>query len=373
MTNSKPLKILHISESYGWSGGANQALHLAKNLNDKGHINYIASPKNGSLFIKAKENSINTIDFTPKSKSAILDGFKLSKIIDEINFNIIHAHHPTAHNASVVAKIFSKSNPILVVSRRVTHKLPKNIFAKFKYKTKNVNAYIAVCKYVKNMLIDYGIDEKRIFVVYSGVDKNRFFKKTPDLNFKKSLGIKENEIVISLIGNFSHDKGQHILIEALAILEKKGYRFSVIFAGRDTDSTKLKEMFLNKISVNKGIFLGLRDDVEKILNITDISINAAIKGEALSGSIRESLACGVPSIASNIGGNSEIVKDGENGFLFEPGNFEELSQKIEKLINDKKIVEKFSNNAIKTIDENFTIETMSQKTLDIYLNLLNKY
>jgi len=371
MKKINKLKILHISEAYGWSGGANQALSLAKKLNEKGHINYIASPENGDLFIKAKQNSIETINFNPKSKSAIIDGFKLAKIIDEIDFDIIHAHHPKAHNAAVVAKIFSKSKPLLFVSRRVTHQLPSNIFAKFKYKTKNVNAYIAVCKYVANMLIDYGIEKERVFVVYSGVDKTKFFKREKDIEFKKSLGIDENETVITLIGNFSYDKGQHILIEALSILEKKGYRFSVIFAGRNTDTFQIKEMFFSKISKNKGIFLGLRNDVDKILNITDISINAAIKGEALSGSIRESLAMGVPSIASNIGGNSEIIKDGENGFLFTPGNFIELSQKIEKILNDKELREKFSENAIKTIDENFTIDTMAQKTFEIYMKFLN--
>ena len=371
MKKINKLRILHISEAYGWSGGANQALSLAKKLNEKGHINYIASPENGDLFIKSKQNSIETINFNPKSKSAIIDGFKLAKIIDEIGFDIIHAHHPKAHNAAVVAKIFSKSKPLLFVSRRVTHQLPSNIFAKFKYKTKNVNAYIAVCKYVANMLIDYGIEKERVFVVYSGVDKTKFFKREKDIEFKKSLGVEENETVITLIGNFSYDKGQHILIEALSILEKKGYRFSVIFAGRNTDTFQIKGMFFSKISKNKGIFLGLRNDVDKILNITDISINAAIKGEALSGSIRESLAMGVPSIASNIGGNSEIIKDSENGFLFTPGNFIELSQKIEKILNDKELREKFSENAIKTIDENFTIDTMAQKTFEIYMKFLN--
>lgn len=371
MKKINKLKILHISEAYGWSGGANQALSLAKKLNEKGHINYMASPENGDLFIKAKQSSIEAINFNPKSKSAVIDGFKLAKIIDEIGFDIIHAHHPKAHNAAVVAKIFSKSKPLLFVSRRVTHQLPSNIFAKFKYKTKNVNAYIAVCKYVANMLIDYGIEKERVFVVYSGVDKTKFFKREKDIEFKKSLGIDENETVITLIGNFSYDKGQHILIEALSILEKKGYRFSVIFAGRNTDTFQIKEMFFSKISKNKGIFLGLRNDVDKILNITDISINAAIKGEALSGSIRESLAMGVPSIASNIGGNSEIIKNGENGFLFTPGNFIELSQKIEKILNDKELREKFSENAIKTINENFTIDTMVQKTFEIYMKFLN--
>jgi glycosyltransferase involved in cell wall biosynthesis len=372
MKNKQILKILHISESYGWSGGANQAQTLAKELNKKGHINYIACPENGDLYKKAKENSIETFNFNPKTKSAILDGFKISKLIDEIKFDVIHAHHPKAHNAAVVAKFLSRHKPVLVVSRRVSHSLPKNILAKLKYKTSLVDAYIAVCEYVKNILVNYGIDEKKIYVIYSGVDRKKFFKKEKDMEFKKELGINYDEFVITLIGNFSYDKGQHILIDALDILRKKGYRFKVIFAGKNTDSDELKRMFQKKLPIEWGVFLGLRDDVEKILNITDINVNAAIKGEALSGSLREAMALGVPSVASDIAGNREILKDGFNGFLYNPGNYISLATKLEILINNTELRNIFSNNATKTIDEKFSIDTMVEKTLDVYMKYVGE-
>lgn len=364
------LKVIHITESNGWSGGAAQTLFLGKELKNYGIENIYLCPENGDLGRKAKQQGFKLYNFKPKSNLDIKESIKVSKIYDEIKPHIVHAHHPKGHNMSFIAKLLSKYKPVLVVSRRVSHPLPQNILAQIKYKSKQINAYIAVCEYVKKILVEYGIEKERIHVIYSGVDKNKYFKKEKDLNFKSSLGLNNNDFVISLIGNFSKDKGQEILLKALEILNKEGYEFKVIFAGKFTDTEDFRNMVSNYINPENALCLGLRDDVDKLLNITDISINAAIKGEALSGSIRESLACGIPVIASNIAGNSEIVKDKHNGFLFQPGNYSELAEKIKILINNEHLRKTFSENAIKTITEKFTVQKMAENTLNLYLKLL---
>ncbi len=360
------MKVLHISESYRWSGGAAQLLFLADCLRKNGIDNYIACPSGGDLFNRSVYNNFSVMDFSPKSKMDIKESLKYSRIFDQFKFDVVHAHHPKAHNVALIAKLFSKHKPVLTVSRRVAYKLPGNILGKLKYKTKLVNAYIAVCDYVRDMLVDYGINEDRVYTVYSGVDKEKFFKREKDTNFKRELGLNENDFVISLIGNYSEVKGQHILIDALKLLKEKSYKFKVIFAGVKTDSEELKEMFKKYLPLEYGLFLGLRDDVEKILNITDISVNPSIK-EALAGTLRESMSCGVASIASDVGGNRELLKNGVNGYLIKPGDFYELYTKIENLMTNENLRKTFSDNAVKTINDNFTIEKMAGDTMRIYL------
>ncbi|GAB4030554.1 MAG: hypothetical protein Fur0012_06620 [Elusimicrobiota bacterium] len=364
------ITVLHVSEAFGWSGGAAQCLFLAQELRKMGHENLIASPLGGDLFKKAAAAGFETYDFSPSGKTDFAAAWELKNIYRSRFVDVVHAHHPKAHNMCLLAKLFSSRRPVLVVSRRVSHKLPENFLAKMKYKTALVNAYLPVCDYVKKMLIDYGIDDRRLFTVYSGVDKSRYFKKEKDFAFKRSLNLKENDFLISLIGNFSSDKGQKIFIEALALLKKKGFSFSALFAGKNTESDELKKMFYNLLAGEKAVFLGLRDDVERLLNITDINVNAAIKGEALSGSLREAMACGVPSVASAIAGNGEILKDGYNGFLFNTGDPVSLAEKLQILMEDESLMKKFSANSVLAIDEKFTVPKMAQETLKIYLSLL---
>lgn len=366
------ITILHVSEAFGWSGGAAQCLFLAEELRKKGHENLIACPSGGDLYKKARSAGFEIYDFSPSGKTDFSAAWELKNIYLKRSVDVVHAHHPKAHNMCLIAKLFSSRKPVLAVSRRVSHKLPENFLARLKYRTGLVNAYLPVCDYVKKMLLDYGIDEKRLFTVYSGVDKSRYFKKEKDLVFKKSLNLKENDFVISLIGNFSIDKGQKIFIDALSILRKKGFSFRALFAGKNTDSIELKKMFYNGPGEEKAVFLGLRDDVERLLNITDINVNAAIKGEALSGSLREAMACGVPSVASAIAGNGEILKDGYNGFLFNTGDPVSLAEKLQVLMEDEKLRENFSQNAVLSVDEKFTVTAMANETLKIYLSLLNR-
>jgi glycosyltransferase involved in cell wall biosynthesis len=366
------LKVLHITESNGFSGGVNQALYLARLIKDKGVDNFFASPNPSILREKAKDE-FSFFDFKPEGNLDFKTILKLKKIFETKKFDIVHSHHPKAHNYSFWAKKLSKYKPVLVVSRRVSHPIPTNLLAKIRYLSKEVNKYIAVSKSVEEILINYGIEKDKIAVIYSGVDTKRFNKKEKDLEFKKSLGFKDDDFIISHIGNFSNEKGQFFTIMASKILIDKGYKFKIIFAGMKTDKNEIKELF-NKsdIPIDYGIFLGFRDDVERILNITDISVNSSIKGEALSGSMRESLASGVAVVASDISGNREIVKDGENGFLFRPGNYFELAQKLEILINNKEMREKFSKNAVDTIEEKFTVNRMAENTLNLYRELINK-
>jgi glycosyltransferase involved in cell wall biosynthesis len=366
----KKLRILHITESNGFSGGVNQSYQLAKGLSAMGHINYFAAPENGILYQMVKKENFNAFNFKPNGSLDIKTIKNLKKLFEEYRFDVVHTHHSRAHHYSFIAKKISDYKPVIIASRRVIHPIPKNIFAEIRYKSKDIDAYIAVCEYVKKILTDYGIDEKKVFVIYSGVDTKRFRPQDVDFEFKKSLRLNNNDFVISHIGNFSDEKGQIYTVKAAKILADKGYRFKLLFAGMRTDSEDIKKLFKdNQLSLDYGVFLGLRMDVENILNITDISVNSSIRGEALSGSIRESLASGVPVVASDIGGNSEIVKDGYNGFLFKPSKYEDLAQKIEIFVKNHNLRKEFSQNAIKTIENKFTIDRMVDDTLRLYCKL----
>jgi glycosyltransferase involved in cell wall biosynthesis len=362
----KHLRVMHFTESFGWSGGAAQSLSLALELRKLGIDNVFACPAEGDLGLKVKLNDFQLLDFNPASKMDLGLAYKVSKLLEELKPDVIHAHHPKAHNVCLVAKIFSGHKPVLIVSRRVSHPLPRNFLARLKYRTRLVNGYAAVCEYVKQILVDYGIGSERIEVIYSGVDKAKYLPKEKDLEFRKRLGIAENCFLISMIGNYSRDKGQDIFIQALSEIKDAG-NFKVLFAGRDTDGENIKKEFLKQgLNPDIGLFLGLRNDVDRILNISDISVNSS-RSEALAGTIRESLACGIPVVASDVGGNGEILKDGVNGFLVKREDRGQLAGRIEALMKDAELRKRISGNAVKTIQEKFTVEKMAENTLKFYM------
>lgn len=365
------LKILHLTESYGWSGGAAQALYLARELRALGHENVIACPLEGDLGRKAAADGFQVRHFQPKRDYDLKTARALARLIDELRPDVMQAHHPKAHAMGLIAKFLAKHKPVFIFTRRVSHPIVKGYFAKLKYTNRRINGVIAVADSVRKILVDYGVEPGRVRTIYSGTDPARFSPRPPDAEIVKELALPPGVPVVMLVGNFSAHKGQHVLLKAAKELYSKGLDFVLVFAGRMTDSEELRSLFRAEgLPLEKGRFLGLRDDVERLLTVASVSVNAAVKGEALSGSIRESLAMGVPAVASDISGNSEIVKDGLTGRLFPPGDSAALAARLETVLRDPGLRARFSENSVKLVRENFSTAIMGARTLAYYRDLL---
>ena len=365
------IKVMHISESFGWSGGAAQALALAIELRKKNVENIIACPENGDLWKKAKAENFEIIHFRPKRDYDISQALKLAKLLDEKNIQVLHAHHPKAHAMGLIAKLFAKSKPVFIVTRRVSHPIRTHFFARLKYINKFINGYVAVADSIKKILLDYGIDKNKIVTVYSGVDTAIFTPREPSAKILEELKMPPGAKAVGLIGNFSEHKGQKILLKAAALILKKRQDVIFVFAGRTTDSPEMR-VLASSIGVpeDKIRLLGLRSDVSDIISTLSISVNCAIKGEALSGSIRESMAMGIGVIAGDISGNKEIVINGKTGVLYKPGDWQVLADNILSVLDNKQKTDEFRASGIEFVHNNFSAEIMGDKIYEYYNYLL---
>ena len=365
------MKILHITESSSWSGGAAQALYLARELRALGHANIIACPLGGDLWAKAAAEGFVTKHFQPRRDYDIRTALALARFIDEEKPDVLQAHHPKAHAMGLLAKFFAGHKPVFVFTRRVSHPIVKGFFPRLKYTSRLIDGCIAVADSVRGQLIAYGLKPEKVRTIYSGTDPARFSPRPPDLGIIQELSLPGLPVVM-LVGNFSEHKGQHVLIRAAKTLRGRGLDFMLVFAGRGTDSQELKILCRAAgLPPENCRFLGLRSDVERLLSVAAVSVNAAIKGEALSGSIRESLAMGVPAVASDISGNAEIVKEGVTGLLFPPGDSAALADRLEKVLQDQDLRNEFSRNSVETVRAGFTTAIMGRRTLEYYLELLS--
>lgn len=365
------MKILHITESFGWSGGAAQALALARELRSLGHENVLACPAAGDLGRKAAADGFEVRHFQPRRDYDLRTASALARLLDELKPDVMQAHHPKAHAMGLIAKFLAAHKPVFIFTRRVSHPIVKGFFAKLKYTSRLIDGVIAVADSVRGLLIAYGVEPGRVRTIYSGTDPARFSPRPPDAGIIKELALPPGLPVVMLVGNFSAHKGQHVLLKAAKLLYARGLDFTLVFAGRTTDSAELKGLFAAEgLPLEKGRFLGLRDDVERLLTVASVSVNAAVKGEALSGSVRESLAMGVPAVASDISGNSEIVKDGVTGLLFPPGDHAALAQRLGAVLADPGLREKFSKSSVALVSSGFTTAIMARRTLDYYSELL---
>jgi len=169
---------------------------------------------------------------------------------------------------------------------------------------------------------------------------------------------------LGMVGRFVPLKSQHLLIEAMAKLDKP-LNISLSFFGTGDLLEYNKSLAATLIPDVPVIFHGFINHRETIYGQTDILIVAS-ETEGLSLAILEALASGTPVIASDVGGNPELIKHGVNGFLYPYGDTEKLIELIVLLSTDKAMYQKFSTNSLQLYSSSFSMKICSANYLSAY-------
>ena len=206
---------------------------------------------------------------------------------------------------------------------------------------------VAICPTVKETLIDQlGIKESKIPVVNNGVDISAF--NTGSFYFD----VKDIRLIS--VGSLYWIKNQELIIRTAIDLHKTGMNVSLTLVGDGEDREKL-ESIIKKESAETYIHLvGRKNNVADYLKDSNIYVSAS-STEGLPLSVLEAMACGLPVIATKAGGIKDIVRDGENGYLFEFNNREMLKECICRLCSDIEAIKNFSLNS-RHIAEEWSID-----------------
>ncbi|MFS2966934.1 MULTISPECIES: glycosyltransferase family 4 protein [Phocaeicola] len=203
-------------------------------------------------------------------------------------------------------------------------------------------------------------------VLYLGVRK----KKIVNPNLKKTLDIPKGVVVLTTIGFNIRIKGFDILVKSIqSLMDSNRLKNDIIvlvigISENSEDSNSLRQLIAEAELNRKIMSLGIRNDINDILNISDIYLQPS-RTEGLSLSIMEALNYSLPVIGTRVGGIPEIVHEGENGYLFEKENVEELADRIEILVNNREVREMMGRKS-KVISSRFTLADGVEKLASIY-------
>jgi len=226
----------------------------------------------------------------------------------------------------------------------------------------NIALFIAPSQFMKDMCVKAGIPAYKIKVV------NHFVSEEIFKNEGKKKKIDHKNSYLLFYGRLVKEKGIYVLLNAL---EKTHKQINLKIVGSGIEKNNLKIKIQNSKLKGRVEILTARygEDLYSIIKNSKVVIVPSICCEVLPYALIESIAMAKPIIASKIGGMQEIIKDGINGFLFEPGNSAELAEKIKKL--DTCDLTEISNNAFKT-SLNFNSKKHYHQIYSIYSAIFRK-
>lgn len=155
---------------------------------------------------------------------------------------------------------------------------------------------------------------------------------------RAEFGVNDDDTMIVSVGELDDNKNHVTVIKSLALFENRNFKYIVCGVGPNKDM--LMQLAADAGLSSKVVFAGYRSDIPDILHAADLFVFPSFH-EGLPVSALEAMACGLPLICSNIRGNVDIVKDGQNGFLFEPEDQLSLANVMERVIMDQSLAQAF--------------------------------
>jgi glycosyltransferase involved in cell wall biosynthesis len=279
------------------------------------------------------------------------------KVIRKYDINVAHTH------ASFAGRLAAKmSGGICVIYTR--HRLEADDAGARSRLFSLVDRYtcdrvVAVSQAVREDLIRQGVDNRKIALIYNGIDLSKF---QPALTHRRSV---DQEPVIGLVGRLEPEKGHRCFLEAAQILLQQhgDCRFQIV--GEGSLQQDLRDFAWQLGIAGQVEFLGLRDDIPELLSRMSVVALPSLS-EAFSLSLVEAMSMGKPCVASNIGGIREILADRENGLLVEPGQPRVLAAGIAWLLEHPGEARRMGEAAARTAAGRFDARVMTEQLTRLY-------
>ena len=229
---------------------------------------------------------------------------------------------------------------------------------------------VTVSNRLKNLLIESGVPESKVRVIYNAIDKDELRPNLTTEEVRTKYGIKQGEKLLGVVGRLSPEKGVEVFLQAF----KKAISHIPSLRGIIVGDGKEKEKLINFCSENglkdKVIFTGYQNNIANFYQIMDLLVLPSFS-EGLPNVVLEAMAFKIPVIATSVGGVPEIIKDGENGLLAPPGNPDILTEKILQLLKDDNRLKTLGENGYRSLYPKFSIESRALRIFSLYQELLS--
>jgi len=319
-----------------------------KLLQEKGYEVHVAT-KLGNRRQEFDEFGVikHNVDFSrsPYSPKVFKSLQQMEKLLKEIRFSLVHVHTPVAAFVTRLACQRTNTHPVLYTAHgfHFYKGAPlKNLLLYYnmeKLAAHWTDGLIAINEedYKAAQKFKLRKNGKVFFVPGVGVDIVGLEQRIASIDRsekRKELGLSADTAVIITVGELNANKNHIQVLEALSKLNKTNFHYLIV--GNGKDEQKLQKAVNELMLRDKVSFLGFRRDVPELLTASDVFILTS-RREGLPKAVMEAMAVGLPIIATDVRGNRDLVKSGENGYLVPLNDVETTSQVIEELISSPEL------------------------------------
>ncbi|HET7434705.1 MAG TPA: glycosyltransferase family 4 protein [Thermoanaerobaculia bacterium] len=365
------MKIFQILEFNQFNtGSVHQMFQAASGLRERGHDVTIVSRPDAVLEAKAREKNVRFHGFPFRHQFDFTTIRALRRLIREDRPDVIHVHKGIAH-ALAFAATWRHPVGAFVVNRGVS--FPLDVWNRGKYRTPRVDRVVTVCEQIRGVIISSGkLPPEKVEVVYAGTDVNAFDPAQWDARaFRREKGIADDRFVVAQVG-VRDWKGWKELIDSISDVAPRFPHVHLLLIGcrNDEEKNKVRD-YARERGVSEHVTpVEYRGDMPNVFASCDVVVDASWAGTGITGTIREAMAMEKPVIATDAGGNRELVSSPQVGWLIPMKDRAALTNALLDVIGDPERSRGIGRAARQHVVNGFSKELRISRLEDLYSRIL---
>lgn len=319
---------------------------------------------------------VHVINLGKKDGNDISIPFKLSKICKKFSVEVIHSQGWGTYLEGLICAKFLRRHIKFVFAFHGKTISDLGSLPHRRILAQKLGAVLgdAIITPSEDMRFDYsttfGVNDRKISVIYNGVDTDLFIPRSRDDSIKNEFGFTDNDVILGCVARFDPVKNFPGLIQAFDAGRKMGMSAKLLLVGDGVLDIELRSL-VAKLGLDKDvIFAGRRSDVPQCLHAMDFYVQASFY-EGFSMTILEAMSSGLPVIAYDVGGTHEMLQDGVNGILLGRDNdqLKSMAEAMLKIAQNDQQRREMGRKARETVEEFFSLKEMIRQYDQLFLTL----
>jgi len=375
-----PIRILKFLTLFAVGGTERQFVYMAKNLNRSQFDVRIGCHSRRGEFLKDIESMNLPVAEYPirslYSPAMLREQWRLTQNLKAQDVRLVHAWGFYSNVFAVPAARLAGC--VSVASVRDTGVFTEHARLKTMAQTwacRMADRIIVNSAAVRDSLLGLGINERRIEIVPNGVVIPPAQRGERDFPIRRELGIPATAPVVAVVSRLNPGKGIEYFLRALVRVSERVPTARYLIIGSSyfdpAYKSRLEKLASDLTLGDRVIFTGERHDIPELLREVDLSVLPSLS-EGLSNSLLESMAAELPVVATNVGGNPEIVLDQITGLLVPPRDPVALGDAMIYILQSPQVARQFGKAGYERVKDKFSLESSVHRTEDLYLSLLEE-
>lgn len=374
--------VLQLIDSFHQGGSERQAIQLTRLLCESGRFQLriaTLSPE-GVLRAEVERLNLGEIPAFPLTsfydRNAVVQMRRLTSFMTRSGIRILHTHDFYTNMFGMLAGSFSRI-PVRIASMRETAGMRTRAQANAQRVAFRLAHHVVVnSEAVRQKLIAQGVDDRKISLIYNGLDVTRLTTSTTRSESLSLLGLPKEDNqrrrFVTIVANMRHDvKDYPLFLRAARRIKNEIPAAAFLLAGEGELTESLRDLASELELRDSTFFLGRCERVAELLNVSDVCVLSS-KAEGFSNSILEYMAGARPVVATDVGGAREAVVEEQTGYLVASGDDEKMAARIVTLLKEPERARAMGERGKQVVEEKFSCQAQLRKTEQLYDRLLQE-